>query len=92
MVENGGMRRSSSRVSYAYGLVALAAVAYGLFTWTNFWSDCRIKGNISRSGERIYHVPGDRWYGKTIINPLKGERWFCSEGEASAAGWRRSKR
>ena len=24
--------------------------------------DCRIKGNISRSGERIYHVPGGRYY------------------------------
>ena len=53
---------------------------------------CRIKGNISRSGERIYHVPGGRWYEATRIDPLKGERWFCSEAEARAAGWRRSRR
>ncbi|BCM19226.1 thermonuclease family protein [Mesorhizobium sp. J8] len=53
---------------------------------------CNIKGNISAGGERIYHVPGQRYYSVTIINETKGERWFCSEAEAIAAGWRRSKR
>jgi endonuclease YncB( thermonuclease family) len=53
---------------------------------------CRIKGNISRSGERIYHVPGGQYYDRTKIDLSKGERWFCSEAEAIAAGWRRSKR
>ncbi len=53
---------------------------------------CLIKGNISRSGERIYHVPGGRWYDATRIDPRKGERWFCTEAEARAAGWRRAKR
>lgn len=52
---------------------------------------CNIKGNISRRGERIYHVPGGRYYDATWINPLLGERWFCSEAEATAAGWRRSR-
>lgn len=53
--------------------------------------DCRIKGNIGfTTGERIYHVPGDKWYDKTRIDTSKGERWFCSEEEARAAGWRRS--
>ena len=54
--------------------------------------DCRIKGNINRSGERIYHVPGGAYYETTRLEPAKGERWFCSEGQARAAGWRRSKR
>jgi hypothetical protein len=31
------------------------------------------------SGERIYHVPGQRYYDKTQINEGKGERWFCTE-------------
>ncbi len=53
---------------------------------------CRIKGNISRSGERIYHVPGGQYYDRTKIDPSKGERWFCSEAEATVAGWRRSQR
>ena len=52
---------------------------------------CLIKGNISRGG-RIYHVPGGQYYGRTKITPSRGERWFCSEAEARAAGWRRSKR
>jgi micrococcal nuclease len=52
---------------------------------------CRIKGNISASGEKIYHVPGQKYYDQTVIEPEKGERWFCSEAEAVAAGWRRSK-
>jgi endonuclease YncB( thermonuclease family) len=48
---------------------------------------CRIKGNISDNG-KIYHVPGGRWYDETTIDPSKGERWFCTEEEARAAGWR----
>ena len=52
---------------------------------------CQIKGNISRSGERIFHVPGGRDYGLTRIDESKGERWFCSEDEARKAGWRRSR-
>ncbi len=51
----------------------------------------RIKGNVSATGERIYHVPGGRFYDRTQIGPLRGERWFCSDAEARAAGWRRSR-
>ena len=54
-------------------------------------SSCRIKGNISSSG-RIYHVPGGYYYDRTRINTTNGERWFCSEAEARAAGWRRARR
>ena len=53
---------------------------------------CRIKGNVARDGERIYHVPGGKYYDRTRIDPEKGERWFCTEAEAGAAGWRRSRR
>ncbi|TPK18324.1 thermonuclease family protein [Mesorhizobium sp. B2-5-7] len=55
-------------------------------------SGCVIKGNISADGERIYHVPGQKYYSVTVISQAKGEKWFCSEAEAVAAGWRRSKR
>jgi endonuclease YncB( thermonuclease family) len=56
-------------------------------------SDCAIKGNISyKTGERIYHMPGDRYYDATRIDASRGERWFCSEADAQAAGWRHSKR
>lgn len=50
--------------------------------------DCPIKGNINAEGERIYHTPYSRHYGRTRVTTAKGERWFCSESEALAAGWR----
>jgi endonuclease YncB( thermonuclease family) len=49
---------------------------------------CRIKGNINGKGEKIYHVPGDVNYEETRIDTGRGERWFCTEEEARAAGWR----
>ncbi|TPJ88043.1 thermonuclease family protein [Mesorhizobium sp. B2-5-4] len=56
-------------------------------------SGCSIKGNISvNSGEHIYHLPGQEHYDETVVTPSKGERWFCTEGEARAAGWRKARR
>lgn len=52
---------------------------------------CAIKGNISANG-RIYHLPGQRDYARTRIDPDRGERWFCSTVEAAAAGWRPARR
>ncbi|MGO7370580.1 succinoglycan biosynthesis protein exoi [Rhizobium leguminosarum] len=88
----------------APGLVigALAFGAAGGWTASDLlasWSalggpgqSCKIKGNVSiATGERIFHVPGQRRYAETKIRPQYGERWFCSEFEAWAAGWRKSK-
>ena len=47
---------------------------------------CRIKGNHSRRGEKIYHLPGRPYYAETVA-----EQIFCTEAEARAAGYRRSK-
>jgi hypothetical protein len=52
---------------------------------------CPIKDNINRGGERIYHMPGGRYYDLVKMDLAKGKRWFCSEGEAEAAGWRRAR-
>lgn len=60
-------------------------------TTLNSSSGCKIKGNISSSGEKIYHVPGGKYYDKTSIDENKGERWFCTEEQAQTAGWRASK-
>lgn len=72
------LARESPRSSDSGSASAAASGASG---------SCLIKGNISDSG-RIYHVPGSRWYEKTRIDAGRGERWFCSVGEAQAAGWR----
>ncbi len=53
---------------------------------------CLIKGNINSKKEKIYHMPDQRDYEKTIIDTSKGERWFCTEEEALEAGWRKAKR
>lgn len=51
---------------------------------------CLIKGNISTSGEKIYHLLGCGSYSKTQIDEARGEKWFCTEAEAQTAGWRKA--
>lgn len=48
---------------------------------------CTIKGRVQR-GEKIYVVPWSNAYRGTRVREDRGERWFCSEAEAIAAGWR----
>lgn len=55
-------------------------------------ANCKIKGNISAEGTRIYHQPGQAFYERTGINTARGERWFCSAAAAQAAGWRAARR
>jgi endonuclease YncB( thermonuclease family) len=47
---------------------------------------CNIKGNQSRRGEWIYHVPGMPYYAQT-----RAEQIFCSEADAREAGYRRAR-
>lgn len=53
-------------------------------------SACFIKGNISGNGTKLYHFPGCGSYITTKITLSAGERWFCSEAQARAAGWRKA--
>jgi endonuclease YncB( thermonuclease family) len=50
---------------------------------------CPIKGNVTR-GRRIYVLPWAQGYERVKISSRRGERWFCSEDEAIAAGWKPS--
>ena len=50
-----------------------------------------IKGVVNAlTGRRIYHVPGGLSYAATPVDEANGDRWFCTEVEAMAAGWNRS--
>jgi endonuclease YncB( thermonuclease family) len=53
---------------------------------------CYIKGNVNGDGEHIYHTPDSPTYRDTQIDEAKGERWFCTEADARAAGWRARRR
>jgi endonuclease YncB( thermonuclease family) len=53
---------------------------------------CNIKGNISSSGEKIYHLPGGSLYNRTQIDTDEGDRWFCTTVEAEGAGFRAARR
>ncbi len=53
---------------------------------------CVIKGNIEYEGtDKIYHLPECEDYAATVINSAYGERWFCTEAEAKANGWRKAR-
>lgn len=52
---------------------------------------CPIKGNIDKTTSRkTYHFPGCREYSTAIIEKDLGETWFCTELEASQAGFTKS--
>lgn len=52
---------------------------------------CPIKGQVS-AGSRVYVLPWSPAYDRVRIREGRGERWFCSEDEARAAGWRLGQR
>ena len=83
-------RLSISKTVYALSLICLLQLTGGCSFHP---PGCDIKGNISlTTGEKIYHMPGDEFYDSTVINLRKGERWFCTEDEAIANGWRKSRK
>jgi hypothetical protein len=50
----------------------------------------RIKCNVGRGGERIYHLPFDQQYDNTVVSPERGEVWVATTAEAEAVGFRRA--
>ena len=49
---------------------------------------CLIKGNIGKQYTKDYFLPGCPNYKRVKVDLRKGEKWFCSEGEAKEAGWK----
>jgi cold shock CspA family protein len=82
-------------------VLSVAGVSIGLFfaaealhrSYNITKPECTIKGNISvDTGKKWYHLPGMEDYATTMIDPARGERWFCSEAEAIANGWQKAPR
>lgn len=52
---------------------------------------CPIKGTIAGNA-KVYLLPWSPEYDRGRVQPSRGERWFCSESEATGAGWKPSVR
>lgn len=51
---------------------------------------CVVKGKVTEVGERLYYGPLDEAYETLTVDPGIGDRLFCSDDQARAAGWRRA--
>lgn len=53
---------------------------------------CKIWGNVNQNKEtKIYHCPNDPNYYPQNFKASQGDRWFCTEEEAIAEGFRQPK-
>ena len=52
---------------------------------------CPIKGQVTGT-ERVYVLPGTPAYERLRMQASRGDRWFCSEQEAAAAGFKAAQR
>lgn len=50
--------------------------------------ECKIKGDVSLSGDFIYYLPGHPSYKEIKIIRYNGGTIFCTEAAARAAGWK----
>jgi len=96
LVEEGLARTEKPKSPYAVLLLDKESEAKELKK--GIWSakcqpkkGCLIKGNVRRDkGTKIYHLPECFNYPKIVIDERKGDRWFCSENEATMAGFRKA--
>lgn len=93
----GGYFEDYLNHQYQAELIAAAQTAHQnrIGLWRDCSEDqklgCLIKGNLDPSDRRFYHLPGFRHYSQVTMNLDKGDRWFCSEREAIAAGFKRAR-
>lgn len=51
---------------------------------------CLVKALVDARGARRYFLPESDLYDHLLVQPERGDRWFCTVTEAEAAGWRRA--
>lgn len=97
MVSRGLAKYSSQSTEYRETLRAASLSAknqaLGIYSpgcrSTDPTTDCVIKGNI-RASQKTYHLPECKNYDQTIVDESFGDRWFCTEADAVAAGYRKA--
>lgn len=93
----GGLLKIAFRV-VTLAAIALVAMQFGSSRSPSLMTSitqpgCVIKGNISiKTKNKLYHLPGMEDYESTVIDPMNGERWFCTESEAISKGWSKAPR
>jgi hypothetical protein len=83
---------SKTPLKFGNGFWVIVGLVF-IVGWYYFFHNnqkCIIKGNISKNGTKIFHVPGDKYYDKVKIEPEKGEKYFCNLEEAEEDGFRPS--
>lgn len=61
-----------------------------IYTHVPLESYPQIKCNISSTGERIYHLPFDQQYDRTMLNPDDGDMYVSTVLQAESKGFRRA--
>jgi hypothetical protein len=52
---------------------------------------CDIKGEMYPEwNDKIYFLPSSKSYGAVNMDDVYTHRWFCTENEATAGGWKKS--
>src|SRR4051812_42265402 len=46
-----------------------------------------IKGVVTPTGTKVYYLPESYFYESAVVDPAKGDRFFCSAAEALTAGF-----
>lgn len=104
LLSSGWVKYHSDKTSATENLKAAAKIAVdnklGIFSdkctqvENRINPKCNIKGNIDpdNSKVRIYQMPGCVQYKTTVVDLWRGEKWFCSEDEAKAEGFVKSRR
>ena len=99
MILSGWARFTSTASSESENLKAAFQKAkdqkLGVFSFLCFQTTnpknlkCNIKGNV-KDGKKIYFFPGCGNYSNVALELDQGDQWFCSEKEASTAGFTKS--
>ncbi len=87
---SGEQRQLTPTISFTT-LSAEELSRIGQLTYQTF--GCTIKGNITLDDPPLYryHIRSQNYYSTVVIEPERGERWFCTEADAVKNGWSKSR-
>ena len=95
LVEEGLAKSEGTNLAYSIDIIKAETGAKTLQKgiWSNLClnPNCVIKGNVRKDNDtKIYHLSNCYNYSKIVIDESGGDKWFCTEAEAKAAGFTRS--